>query len=84
MVEARHLMILEPTLVTAQPLLDAQGRLVGAGIGVGRKRVGFKHDTRIEMDQALGAEAEPLLADGDVAGKSAVEILGRRLREALH
>ena len=28
------------------------------------------------MDDAFGAEAEAFLADGDMAGKSAVEILG--------
>src|SRR6267154_1687341 len=74
-VAARDLMVLEPALVAAQPLLDMHGRSIGAGIGVGRERVGLQHDPGIKMDHAFGAKAESLLADGDVPGKSAVEIL---------
>ena len=76
-------MVLEPALVAAQPLLQPHRRLVGAGIGVGGQRIGFQHDAGIEMDHALRAEAEPFLADGDVAGKPAVEILGRGVRDPL-
>ena len=65
-------------MVAAQPLLDAQRRLVGAGIGVGRLRLGLQRDPGIEMDRAFGAKAEALLADRHVAGIAAVEILAHR------
>src|SRR5262249_35743512 len=51
-------------------------------MGIRRERVGFEHDARVEMNHALGAETEPLPADGDVPGKSAVEIFGHRLCDA--
>jgi hypothetical protein len=76
-------MVLEPPLVAAQALLDSHRRLVGAGIGVSRKGLRFERDAGIEMDRAFGAKAEALLADGDVTGKTAVEILGGRLGDPL-
>src|SRR5262249_9352902 len=76
------LTILAPTLVTPQPRFDAHGCLIGACMGIRRERVGFEHDARVEMNHALGAETEPLPADGDVPGKSAVEIFGHGLRDA--
>jgi len=78
----RHLMILQPVLVAAQTLFKTQGGLVGTGVSVRRERIGFEHNTGIEMDDAVGAKAEAFLADGDVAGKSAVEILRRYLCDA--
>src|SRR5262245_44282469 len=40
----------------------------------------MQHDAGIEMHHAFGAEAERLLADRDVAGIAAVEILVDRFR----
>src|SRR5437667_80114 len=82
-VAAGGLMILEAALVSPQAFLDALGRLVGAGIGVSGYRFSLEHDARIKMDHAFRAEAEPVLADGHVAGKAAVEIFGRSLANAL-
>src|SRR5262249_3449280 len=79
MVSRTRPMLLEAALVAAQPLFDARGRLVGAGIGGSGHRLGFQHDAGIEMDHAFGAKAEALLADGDVTGKAAVEIFRRGL-----
>jgi hypothetical protein len=59
-------------------LLDAACALIGAGIGIGRKRLGFEHDAGIEMDRRTRCGSRSLLADGDVTGKAAVEIFGRR------
>src|SRR5216683_4509217 len=72
--------ILAAPLVAAQPLLDADRRLIGAGIGIGRKRIHLEYNPGIEMDDAFRAKAEPILADGGVAGKAAVEILGGSFR----
>ena len=79
---ARRLAVLAPTLVTAQPLFDAQGRLIGAGIGIRRERVSLEHNPRVEMDHALGSETESLLAYGDVPGKTTVEVFGHGVRDA--
>src|SRR5262245_9131049 len=79
---ARGMAILAPTLVTAQPLFDAQGRLIGAGIGIRRERVSFEHNARVEMHHALGSETESLPAYGDVPGKTTVEVFGHGVREA--
>ena len=76
-------MILQPPLVAAQPLFDALGGLVGAGIGIGRHRLRFQHDAGIEMDHAFGAEAEAVLADGHVTGIAAVEIFRGRFGDPL-
>src|SRR5271165_2944052 len=78
----RPRMILAAALVTAQPLFDAQRRLIGAGIGVGGERIDLEHSAGIEMDNAFGTKAEAILADGDVARIPAVEILGRRFRNS--
>src|SRR5947209_5392390 len=69
--------VLEPALVAAQPLLDLQQRLVGAGIGVGRIGFGLQRDAGIQMQRAVGAEAEAVLAERDVAGIIAVEIFAQ-------
>ncbi len=63
--------VLAPALVPAQPLFDAHGRLIGADISICRERVSLEHNAGIEMDHALGAEAESLPAYGDVSGKTA-------------
>src|SRR5262249_34409708 len=76
------LTILAPTLVTAQPRFDAYGCLIGTCISIGRERFSFEHDARVEMNHALGAETEPFPADGDVPGKSAVEIFGHGIGDA--
>src|SRR3981189_776222 len=52
---------LQPALVAAQALLDAQRGLVGARIGVRRHAVGVQRDAGIEVNGAFGAEAEPFL-----------------------
>src|SRR5712692_223043 len=78
-----RLTVFEPSLVTAQALFQAHGRLIGAGIGVGGKRIGFEHNAGIEMDHALRAETKSFLADGHVTGKPAVEILCSGFRDAL-
>ncbi len=70
---------LQPALVAAQALLDAQRRLVGARIGIRRHAVGMQRDAGIEMNGAFGAEAEAFLADRDVARIAAVEIFCHRL-----
>ena len=75
--------ILEPALVAAQPLLDHQQRLVGAGIGVGGDRIGLQRDAGIQMQRAVGAEAEAVLAERNVAGIIAVEIFAQDLFGAL-
>src|SRR5579864_1067644 len=82
-VRCNRLVILEPALVTAQPLLDPLRRLVGAGIGIRRHGFGFEHDAGIEMDHAFGPEAEAFLADRDMAGKAAVEIFCGGFRDPL-
>src|SRR5262249_62288123 len=67
----------------ARPPLQPHRRLVGAGIGIGRERLGLQHDPGIEVDHAFRAEPETLLADGDVAGEPAVEIFGGGVRDPL-
>jgi len=67
--------ILEAALVAAQPLLDAQRRLVGARIRVRGVRLAVQRDPRVEMDRAVGAETEAFLLDRDVARIAAVELL---------
>ena len=54
--------LLEPALVAAQTLLDAQRRLIGAGIGVGGHAVSMQDHAGIEVDGAFGAKAEAFLA----------------------
>ena len=69
--------ILQPALVAAQPLLDHQQRLVGAGIGVGGVEFGLQRDAGIQMQRAIGPEAEAVLGERDVAGIIAVEIFAQ-------
>src|SRR5262249_1062903 len=68
-------MLLEPAMIAAQPPLDAQRRLVGAGIGVGRLPFGVQRDLRIQMNGAFGAKTEAFARHGDVPRIAAVEIL---------
>src|SRR4029077_14058616 len=74
--------VLQPAMVAAQPLLQIARRLIGAEIGIGRHRIGAQHDPGIEMHHAFGVEAECLLADRGMAGKSAIEILFERFEDA--
>src|SRR5205823_298623 len=76
---APRLMLAQPPFIAAQPSLQALRGLICAGIGIGGKRLDFEHDAGIEMDHAFGTEAKSLLADGDVAGETAVEIFGGSL-----
>src|SRR3954451_7391446 len=69
--------ILQPALVAAQPLLDLQQSLVGAGISVGGIGFGFQRDPGIEVQRAVGTEAETVLAERDMAGIVAVEIFAQ-------
>src|ERR1043166_3707413 len=62
-IHARCLPILEPALIAPQLLLDADRRLVGARVGVGRHRFRLARHAGVEMDRALGAEAEAALPD---------------------
>src|SRR5947199_5945780 len=69
--------ILEPALVATQPLLDLQQRLVGAGIGVGGIGFRLQRDPGVQMQRAVGTKAKTVLAERDVAGIIAVEILAQ-------
>src|SRR5215831_5385220 len=76
------LTILAPTLVTPQPRFDAHGCLIGACISVCRECFRFEHNARVEMHHAFGAETESFPTDGDVSGKTAVEIFRQRVGDA--
>src|SRR3954468_742574 len=69
--------VLAPALLAAQPLFNRQQRLVGAGVGVRRIGFGLQRDPGIQMQRAVGAEAEAVLAERDVAGIIAVEIFAQ-------
>src|SRR6185437_550647 len=71
--------ILQPVLVAAQALFDHQERQIGAGIGIGSIGVGFQGSPGIQMQRAIGAEAEAVLAQRDMAGEIAVEIFAQDL-----
>jgi hypothetical protein len=75
--------ILEAAFIAAQPLLDLGQCLVGAGIGVGGIGIGLQRNSGIQMQRAVGAEAEAILAQRDVAGIIAVEILAQDFIGAL-
>src|ERR1700704_638309 len=75
--------VLQAALVAAQALLDHHKRLVGAGIGVGGVRICFQRNPGIKMQRAVGAEAEAVLAQRDVAGIVAVEIFSQDFIGAL-
>src|SRR5207344_1762062 len=62
---------------------DHDQRLVGAGIGVGGVRIGLQRDAGIEMQCAVSAEAEAVLAQRDVARIITVEIFPQDLIGAL-
>src|SRR5205807_9787459 len=80
-VDAGHLAVLEPALVAAELLLHPDRRLVGARVGVGRHRLRLERYPGIEMNGALGAEAEAVLLDRHVPGIAAIEIFLERLFE---
>ena len=64
---ALSLMAFAAAFVAAQPFFDADRRLVGAVIGVGRHAFRFEQRAGIEMQHAFGAEPESVLANGGVA-----------------
>src|ERR1700712_1439683 len=69
--------ILQPALVTAQPLFDLRQRLIGTGIGIGRIRIGLERNSGIQMQRTIGAESEPILAQRDMAGIVAVKVFSQ-------
>src|SRR5207247_1122564 len=75
--------VLEAAFVAAQALFDHQQGLVGAGIGIGRIRIGLECNSGIQMQCAVGAETETVLAQRDVAGIIAIEILAQDFLGAL-
>src|SRR5207253_10328084 len=75
--------VLETALVATQPFLDLRQGLVGAGIGVGRVGLGLQRNAGIKMQRAVGAEAEAILAQRDVAGIVPIEVLSQHLVGAL-
>jgi hypothetical protein len=75
--------ILEAALVAAQPLLDQGQRLIGTDIGVGGVGIGLQRNSGIQMQRAVGAEAETVLAQRDVAGLIAIEIFAQHFIGAL-
>ena len=74
--------LLETAMIAAQPFLNPQRRLVGAGIGVGRTGLGVQRDLRIEMNGALGAKPDAIPRHRDVAGLSTVKILTQCFADA--
>ena len=54
-------------------------RLVGAGIGVGRRRFRLQRHAGIEMQRTVGTEADLVLANREVAGVVAVKMLAQHL-----
>src|SRR5438132_2161603 len=80
-VDAGRLPVLEPALVAAELLLHPDRRLVGARVGVGRHRLRLERYPGMEMNGALGAEAEAVLLDRHVPGIAAVEVFLERLDE---
>src|SRR6516225_9326003 len=75
--------VFQAALVTAQPLLDHQQGLVGAGIGVRGIGIGLERDAGIEVQRAVGSKTEAVLAERDVAGIVAVKIFAQYLLGAL-
>src|ERR1700674_3090897 len=75
--------LLEAAPVAAQPLLNLGQRLVGACKGVDGIRVGLERNSGIQMQRAVGAEAETILAQRDMAGIVAVEIFAQDFIGAL-
>src|SRR5262249_47150580 len=66
-VRARDRAALEPAVKAAPRLSDADGRLIGARIGVRRHPFGLQRNARVEVEGAFGAKPEPLLPDRDVS-----------------
>ena len=76
-------MILQPAVIAAQPLLDPQRRLIGAGVRVSRQAFGVQGDFRVEMDGAFGAEPESLPLERGMSGIAAIEIFAHGFGDAL-
>src|SRR3569833_549916 len=80
---AARLAVLAAALVSPQPLFDAQRRLIGAFIRVGRLPLGLDRGAGIQVQHAFGAETEAVLAHGGEARMPASEIFRRRLFDAI-
>src|SRR6185437_2554277 len=78
----RRFMILKLALIAPQTLFNADCRLIGAGVSVGRHSFGFERYSGIEMERAFGLETESVLADGGMARITAIEIFRRCLIHA--
>ena len=68
-------------MIAAQPLRHPQRRPVSAGIGVGRRALGFQRDLRIEVDGAFGAKPEAIARHRDMPGISAIEIFAQNFAD---
>jgi hypothetical protein len=64
---ADRMMVLEPSLVAPQPLLEAVGCLIETLIGVARLPAGLQVDARIEMDPHSVRKPAPSRSNGDLA-----------------
>src|SRR5262249_10659160 len=65
--------VLQPPLIATQPVLDPQGGLVRARIGIGRHAFDVQRHARIQMHDAFRVEAEALFAYGGVTGVATVK-----------
>src|SRR5256885_15397488 len=70
------------SLVSAQLLLDADSRLLGARICIGRHGISLKHDAGIEVHDTFGSEAETFLRDRHMPGIPTIEEFGGHLGDA--
>src|SRR5579863_847802 len=75
-------MLLETAVITAQPLLHPEHRLVGAGIGVRRTALGAQYDLGVEVEGAIGVESGAFSRHRHVPGITAVKIFAHRLADA--
>src|SRR5262245_37868851 len=69
-----RLMIFAPSFVAPQSFFDADRGLFGAVIGIWRHSFGFQECTRIEMQDALGTEPEPVFPHRRMSRIAAAEI----------
>ena len=69
--------ILEFTMITAQPRLYARCGLVGAGIRVGRAAPGTQRDFRIKVNGTFGAKPGAFPLDGCMPGIPAIKIFAQ-------
>ena len=79
----RAAVLLQPSLVAPEALLDALGGGVEALIGVLVPALALENDAGVEVDRAIAAEAGALALDGDVGVVAAVDIFADAERHAL-